>query len=356
MKLFRTNVLALALAGAVLVPTLSGAASGATLDKQAPKVGVALNAKAMVDADIVTLGDLFDGVGEKAETPVAYAPRPGKRAYFGARWLYRLARAHNLSWRPLSKHTQAVVERRGQVIDREEIKDAILGAMRARGVDADLEVGLTNAMIRMHVPANAPATVSVDEISYDNHSKRFAALLSAPADDPNAQRLRVAGHMVAMTEVPVVNRRVAKGDVIAEADIAWKKIRTDRLRRDTVTRPENLIGKSPIRGPSGRLRDPFGGSPPPALDQKGRSRHHRFAGSGHAVDRPGQGAGTWVGRRQHQSQQRAVVASDRRDGCFRRKSDRFHRRSNGHGAVSGEKADGKQLPRPAVYRAEVFGF
>ena len=248
MKLFRTNVLALALAGAVLVPTLSGAASGATLDKQAPKVGVALNAKAMVDADIVTLGDLFDGVGEKAETPVAYAPRPGKRAYFGARWLYRLARAHNLSWRPLSKHTQAVVERRSQVIGREEIKDAILGAMRSRGLDTDLEVGLTNAMIRIYVPANAPATVSVDEISYDNHSKRFAALLSAPADDPNAQRLRVAGHMVAMTEVPVVNRRVAKGDVIAEADIAWKKIRTDRLRRDTVTRPENLIGKSPIRG------------------------------------------------------------------------------------------------------------
>ena len=49
-----------------------------------------------------------------------------------------------------------------------------------------------------------------------------------------------------MTEVPVVNRRVAKGDVIAEADIAENP--HDRLRRDTVTRPENLIGKSPIRG------------------------------------------------------------------------------------------------------------
>ena len=62
-----------------------------------------------------------------------------------------------------------------------------------------------------------------------------AALLSAPADDPNAQRLRVAGHMVAMTEMPVVNRRVA-GDVIAEAH-RLRKNRTDRLRRDT-TRPE----------------------------------------------------------------------------------------------------------------------
>ena len=114
MKLFQTNVLALALAGAVSFRFL-GAASGATLDKQAPKVGVALNAKAMVDADIVTLGDLFDGVGEKAETPVAMPERAS--AYFGTRWLYRLARAHNLSWRPLSKHTQAVVERRSQVIE-----------------------------------------------------------------------------------------------------------------------------------------------------------------------------------------------------------------------------------------------
>lgn len=250
MRLFMTTFLSTVLVGAIMVLALPGQASGASqgTDPVVIDEAVKLHAKAVVDADIVTLGDLFSGAGEKADTPVAYAPMPGKRAYFGARWLYRLARAYSLDWRPLSKHTQAVIERRSQIIGREEIKDAVLSAMRARGIDDDLDVNLANSMLQLHVPANAMATVGVEEINYDSHTNRFAALLSAPADDPNAKRIRITGHMVRMTEIPVLTRRVLKGDVISQNDIDWIEVPADRLHKDAVLNPDSLIGKTPIRG------------------------------------------------------------------------------------------------------------
>ena len=55
-----------------------------------------------VAQNLVKIGDLFTNTGDKAEIEVAYAPEPGKRSVFDARWLFRVARTHKLSWRPLS--------------------------------------------------------------------------------------------------------------------------------------------------------------------------------------------------------------------------------------------------------------
>ena len=65
---------------------------------------------------------------DKADAAVAYAPAPGERAIFDARWLYRVARAYRLNWRPLSARQQIVVERVSQIIERSEIVDTIMAA------------------------------------------------------------------------------------------------------------------------------------------------------------------------------------------------------------------------------------
>ena len=68
-----------------------------------PSLGpIVLQSQVMVEDRVVVLRDLFTNLpAEKAEIPVAYAPDPGRRAVFDARWLYRVARAHGVSWRPM---------------------------------------------------------------------------------------------------------------------------------------------------------------------------------------------------------------------------------------------------------------
>jgi len=229
----------LALALSVLAPPAAAAAEATP---------VTLRQTVTVSGALVRLGDLFVPAGDKAEAAVAYAPAPGKRAIFDARWLYRVARAYGLNWRPLSIHEKAVVARDSIVIGRREIADHILAALVERGVDADMQVELSNRMLRIHIPGDSSATVAVEDVSYEPRTRRFIAIVAAPADDPAARRIRVTGRVHRVIDVPVLTRRVLAGQVIRARDVKRIAMRSDRLQRDTIQDAAALIGKSPRRG------------------------------------------------------------------------------------------------------------
>ena len=231
----------LALALSVLAPP----AAAAPAAEAAP---VTLRQSVTVSGGMVRLGDLFVPAGDKAEAAVAYAPAPGKRAIFDARWLYRVARAYGLNWRPLGIHEKAVVVRESIVIGRREIADHILAALVDKGVDADMQVELSNRMLRIHVPGDSTTTVAVEDVAYDARTRRFIAIVAAPADDPAARRIRVTGRVHRVIDVPVLTRRVLAGEVIRERDVKLIAMRGDRLQRDTIQDSGALIGKSPRRG------------------------------------------------------------------------------------------------------------
>jgi flagella basal body P-ring formation protein FlgA len=208
---------------------------------------VILREAVAVNGGYVRLGDLFTNAGDKSDVIVAYAPAPGKRAIFDARWLYRVARGHRLSWRPLSPHDQVVVRRNSQVISREEIEDHILAALMEKGVGADTQVVLSNRSMRLHVPGDGNATIEVEDIALDRRSGRFSAIVAAPAGEPTAKRSRITGRLFQMTEVPVLNRRKASNQVIGKSDVTYKLIRSDRIHRDVVLDAQDLIGRAPRR-------------------------------------------------------------------------------------------------------------
>jgi len=232
----------LALALSVLDPPAAAQAA------KADAAPVTLRQSVTVSGRLVRLGDLFVPAGDKAQAAVAYAPAPGKRAIFDARWLYRVARAYGLNWRPLSINEKAVVARESIVIGRREIADTILAALVDKGVDADMQVELSNRMLRIHVPGNSTATVAVEDVAYDPRTRRFIAIVAAPADDPAARRIRVTGRVHRVIDVPVLTRRVLAGEVIRARDVKRIAMRSDRLQRDTIQDPVDLIGKSPRRG------------------------------------------------------------------------------------------------------------
>ncbi len=239
---------------ALLVAGLLAPATGAAADKataaQAKAAAadtVMLREAIAVNSKVVRLGDLFTGVGDKADIAVAYAPEPGKRAIFDARWLFRVARAYQLDWRPLSLQDQVVVERESLMVTREEIEDHIRAALIERGVDPAIQVELTNRMMRIYLPGTATSTIGVEDVAYETRTGRFAAVVAAPAGEPTATRVRVTGKVHKVSEVPVPARRLAPNDVITANDVKFVSMRDDRVPRDAVTNADDLIGMAAKR-------------------------------------------------------------------------------------------------------------
>jgi flagella basal body P-ring formation protein FlgA len=210
---------------------------------------VSLRENIVVNGTYVRLGDFFiNAPADKAETAIAYSPKPGRRASFDARWLYRVARAYKLKWRPLSADLRAVVTRDSIVIQRDEVKDAILAALTNFDLPENPEIALSNKNLRIHVPTEIMPEISVDDVTYNRRSNRFAAVVSVGEKNMAAnQRLRVTGQIHKMIEVPTLARRISKGEVIAENDIMWVKMRADRTQRDVIVDMQDIIGMTPKR-------------------------------------------------------------------------------------------------------------
>jgi flagella basal body P-ring formation protein FlgA len=203
---------------------------------------------AMVSDNLVRIGDLFINAGEKAAREVGYAPAPGRRMVFDARTLYRLARAHGLEWRPMSIHDKAVIERESVIVSGTEVEDQVLAALRDKGIATDgVEVELNNPMLKLHLPADATETVDVEDLNYTAGNRRFSAILTIPGDGLNMRRVRVAGRIHRVSGVPVLARRVMRGEIISERDIEWLQLRSGRIPYNTVLDADALIGLSPKR-------------------------------------------------------------------------------------------------------------
>ena len=212
---------------------------------------VTLNGSVAVSGSYVRLGDLFRNTGDKTDVVVAYAPAPGKQAIFDAGWLYRVAQKNRLSWRPPTPRDRAVVRRDSYVVTRQEIEEQILNLLREQGEIGDMQVFLSNRSLRLHVADDISTTVGIEDLALDRRTNRFSALVVAPAGDPAARRVRVTGRVFEMAEVPVLGRRLLADTVIREDDIQWIKMRADKIQRDTVTDPKDLIGLETTRS----LRD-----------------------------------------------------------------------------------------------------
>jgi flagella basal body P-ring formation protein FlgA len=212
-----------------------------------PDESVTLNEAIIVEEAHILLGDLFTNVGNKSKIKIAYSPQPGMRSQFDAKWLYRVARAYGLKWRPLTRKTRAFVERDSQEIYRDEIEDTIKTIIKTRGYDGDFEIAFGNPSMKIRIPTNMPSTIDVAGLSINTATGRFVATLVIPANTPGAKRFRLTGRVHNLLQIPVVNRRISRGDIIRRDDIEWISVRKRSIRRDYIQNEEDIIGMAARR-------------------------------------------------------------------------------------------------------------
>src|SRR3546814_12981920 len=65
--------------------------------------------------------------------------------------------------------------------------DLLLAEIAGRGYGEDYELELSNRNLMLHIDSRAPATVEIVNLSVDEPTERFNAIVAAPAGDPHAR-------------------------------------------------------------------------------------------------------------------------------------------------------------------------
>lgn len=222
---------------AAMVFVFAVAANGATLRHQTT-----------VDGDHITLGDLFDGLPPaRAGIAIAQSPPLGRHYTLDAQWVARVASAYNIPWATSGAHERVIVHRASQRLSEDDIRAALREHLTSRVSGERLEIALDNRATQYHLPTGVSASLEVRDVSVESTTGRFIATLVAPAEGAPIIRTQLSGRVTAVSEIPVVTRRLRPGDVVSSADVIWMEVPENRLTADIVRDLSDLVGMSPRR-------------------------------------------------------------------------------------------------------------
>ena len=206
-----------------------------------------LRGKVTVDAEFVLLGDIFTGVGGAAGEVVASAPTPGQNEIFSRQRLWGIAREHNLDWTPGSRYDRVTVERAGRPIARSHIEARIRQALTGTGISDSDEIQLTKRNLDLYAATGTHEPFTVRNAYLDVRTGRFGAQIVIPTGSKSAERVQVTGMVYAMTEVPVLARRMRRNEIIQREDVLMVRLRGNRVDRNAILHMDRIVGMSPRR-------------------------------------------------------------------------------------------------------------
>lgn len=221
-----------------------------------------------INRPFVRLGDLFPEAGDKADIAVAYAPAPGSRVVYDVKSLAAIARANGIQWQARSWFDRVVIERPGIAIGDTEIMAAVRNELAKRRLDSKADIELATRGVSLQIPADASTALDLQNFQLDDRSGQFTSKLVLPAAD-GTQSITVSGRIYRTVDVPILNHRVATGDVVGREDIQWQTARAETVARNVILDPDKIIGKEAIRPLPADQPVRTGDVRPPVLVTKG---------------------------------------------------------------------------------------
>ncbi len=203
---------------------------------------VRLRSQIVVDSPDVTLGDLFDDVGAQAFVSVRSAPAPGERLVIRTRALQDFTRAKGLQWEAPPGLRAITVTRAGRSIPRQDLEAALRPELRLAGVTGSFAIDLQTRGLAVKVPLSGLFRLEVEGLDFDRRTSRFSAALSVSGEEFGTRRVSVSGFARALIEVPVLTRRLGKGEIIRESDISVVQVAASNRHDAIVEDPESLVG------------------------------------------------------------------------------------------------------------------
>jgi flagella basal body P-ring formation protein FlgA len=204
-----------------------------------------LKGDVVVGADVLTLGDLVEGVStEAAGTALFRAPALGQTGTIQARRILEAARPLGLARIDTGGRTQVVVTRAARRITAAEIEAAVKRALEAQHrVDARaLAVTFDGPAPSLAVAVGTQGEVVADEVTYERRSRRLSALVSVGTGDGKAT-VRVTGVALEFVEAAVLTRSINRSEAVQAADFVVERRVKDSLPADAQLETRTLPGQ-----------------------------------------------------------------------------------------------------------------
>lgn len=223
--------------GAVLAVVLT-----AVLSAQALAAGAMPRAEITLSRNVLTVGDVFDGVTAGADHVLAPAPALGATMVLSSQDLGRISNAFNLGWYPAGNET-AVVKRDAHNIGRDQIETALLDSLERAMPGQRFDVDFHDRAAALHLPAGDRSGLDIENLKYDLAKGEFRAVAVA-----GNQRRDISGRLFPVTEVPVLKKSLRSGDVIGFDDIQYIDMRNSDISANLIVSADSLVGQTPRRG------------------------------------------------------------------------------------------------------------
>jgi flagella basal body P-ring formation protein FlgA len=203
-----------------------------------------------VSTDIVTLGDLVDGLPSAAAArPVFRAPALGATGTIQVPRIIEAAQSAGLSHIESAGREQVTVTRAARRVSQGEIGKAVRRALEEiHGLDLRSNAIVFEGSPSLLLPPDAMEPLTVEEVTHDRRARRLSALVSVggkPGDRPAS--LRVAGALVEIVEVAVLNRSLKRGESVKAGDISLERRRRDSVPADAQEDAAQLVGREARR-------------------------------------------------------------------------------------------------------------
>ncbi|HRE19623.1 MAG TPA: hypothetical protein PKW21_01125, partial [Rhabdaerophilum sp.] len=216
------------LIGTALVASLAGNAAIADT--------LRLRAEAIVEGDVVQLGQLIEGMEKGAEIPVFRAPAPGTRGTIRADRV--IAAARDMGIVGADKITLGGVEsiriiRPGRVVSRHDMQNAIARAFSERGAKGDIEVVLDDHLQPRLFDLTRTEELRVVSLLNVAPGGRFEARISL-SGDTSGDSWVVTGTMMETREIAVLATDTDRGEALQKRDLTLVKRRVGTLPNDVV--------------------------------------------------------------------------------------------------------------------------
>lgn len=202
---------------------------------------------AIIRGDVITAGDLFDGIQNNADYVLGPAPQPGKDMVLNARTLYRIASALDIAWRPQSTAQQVTVRRAATVIPTSQIEEKLAEELRASGATGDFNILANGGIEPIVLPQEAAQVFDVSDLRYEPHKDYFEATLIAPSKDNPLKKVRIAGEVERIVSLPVLKTSMTNGDIISVRDLDFVSVPVKSLPKDIILDADKITGQTPRR-------------------------------------------------------------------------------------------------------------
>jgi flagella basal body P-ring formation protein FlgA len=206
-----------------------------------------IKATAVIQGDVVRIGDLIENSGVVADVPIFRAPDLGYTGAVSVDAVLNAVRDHALLGVDTAGLKEVVVTRATRTVPATDIEDLIARTLSARfdvGDSKDIIVKLGHDMRTIYVDPSAVGEPRVTHIDYDPRSTRFDAMIEIPAGSSKRSVLRFAGRATATVEIATLGRTVERGTIIKDADIVLERRPRAEVSRDVITRRADIIGKA----------------------------------------------------------------------------------------------------------------